>query len=54
MAIANKTFMKRPKRALEKSFTTEEMMERVQQSEEDFRKGNYKSTEQLLKRFLIK
>lgn len=37
-----------------KPFTTEELNERIEQSEKDFKEGRYKTTEKLLKRYRVK
>jgi hypothetical protein len=43
--------LKRQKEELQNPFTKEEMIERVMQSELDFKEGRFKSTEELLERF---
>ena len=43
--------LKRQKGEPENPFSKEELIKRVKQSEADFKKGNYKTTEQLLERF---
>lgn len=51
-AIAKfEALLKRQKEEPENPFSQEEMIKRVGQSEEDFRKGNFKTSEELQKRF---
>ena len=45
------TLLKRQKGEPENPFSKEEMIKRVEQSEADFKYGNYKTTEQLLEDF---